>query len=674
MRAKVDANSDAVSLNNSALRDMRENSQEAIRKIGLNLVTLYKDPARRDELVAKYASVFKRAVSEIESDRTKVEQIIKMGPPELSEQLAVLMREAKPMIDEVKRGVSDFASQVVGSTAQDASKAFSSISAAVPIVGAVVALGASLYGMIEKQRAEGAERATAGCNSVLKDGNDYLNATIERGFPFPWHALEWVATTNPCGGLTEDDQFKVSPWPVQGFRAAMYNNLVRLYCLPLEAQQDVIRWWAHATAMMTHGEVARIFAALGDDHTFGGMLASDEQVLLVAAPIAVANGLDPYAFAAALWDRSKGWSESPEMLRREEMIRAGDEASTFWPSLASSFEDPRIGQYSDPCLMVQPNNAMQVQWAVLARDAFKLVEDFKIGAVTVNEQILLAVRPGESPIGETFLLTGTAPTSLLTSEGLKHAAVPLAIGAASSGVLVLAGAGLFAASAPIGVALLWVLMSGRSKTASSTALASSAVSAALASDAAVPPGEFIMVAAPEAPPPGEFMMMAPRTGRVSRKAPILALAKRGQTQVRVGQLGTAGAFAEAGDRGLCPYDLHHADASRYKCWEELLALEDHVVGDPCKECMSKHVGAAIKFLREARSLDDGSETDLDDARRIAAIRPKLSDSLDALRALRKSIGERIHVRALLEPSGHEDVDCGCGDDHHDHHDHKEAAS
>jgi len=184
-----------------------------------------------------------------------------------------------------------------------------------------------------------------------------------------------------------------------------------------------------------------------------------------------------------------------------------------------------------------------------------------------------------------------------------------------------------------------------------------------------------MVAAPEAPPPGEFMMMAPRTGRVvSRKAPILALAKRGQTQVRVGQLGTAGAFAEAGDRGLCPYDLHHADASRYKCWEELLALEDHVVGDPCKECMSKHVGAAIKFLREARSLDDGSETDLDDARRIAAIRPKLSDSLDALRALRKSIGERIHVRALLEPSGHEDVDCGCGDDHHDHHDHKEAAS
>jgi hypothetical protein len=269
---------------------------------------------------------------------------------------------------------------------------------------------------------------------VLKDGNDYLNATIERGFPFPWHALEWVTGANPCGGLTEDDQFKVSPWPVTGFRAAVYNNLVRLYCLPLEAQQDVIQWWAHATAMMTHGEVARIFAALGDDHTFGGMLASDEQVLLVAAPIAVANGLDPYAFAAALWDKSRGWSASPEMLRREEAIKAGDESSSYWPSLASSFTDPRLGQYTDPCLKMQPNNAMQVQWAVLARDAFALVEEHKRGELIISNAV----------VSKAFLSSSGSSIPILT------------LGAVASGGLYLAGMSIGIVLAPIAAAIAYI--------------------------------------------------------------------------------------------------------------------------------------------------------------------------------------------------------------------------
>jgi hypothetical protein len=164
------------------------------------------------------------------------------------------------------------------------------------------------------------------------------------------------------------------------------------------------------------------------------------------------------------------------------------------------------------------------------------------------------------------------------------------------------------------------------------------------------------------------MVATGRRFHALREEPILLRAKRGETQVRVrvGRATHEGAHVhdDTDEQGLCPFPLHHANASRYKAWEELGALEDHLAGDWCPDCVSKHTGMAIKFLREARSLDGGSNQDLDDARTVTVLRPNVRTSIEAVRALRKSIGERVGVRFLVEPpSGHVDEDCGCGEDH-----------
>lgn len=412
MRGKVNALGDKKT--STAVTKMRENSQEAIRKIGLNLLSLYRDPARHDELVATYQKIYQRGLDEITADAAKIDQIVKMSPPELQQKIGDLLRQAKPLVEEVQRGVREFASRVTGGSVSETSALFSSLSSAVPIAGAIIGLASALYADIRATLAADVARARANCQGSLGEGDDYMRATLDRGFPIPWHALDFDLD---CSKAV--DEFAADPEGVLAFRAAMYNNLVRLYCLPLAAQELIIRWWAHASAMMSHEEVAKIFTALGNDGTFGGMLASDEQVLLVGAPIAVANGWDPYAFAAALWERSKGWSSRPpgfpNMLRRE----------PDWPIAVTSLKDPRVYISDDPCLKGQPNNAMQVQWAILANDAFALADEIKTGKPTA----LMSVTRGE-------ILGGGLSSSEKTQAGIGTVAI---VGGIALGAVMLFG-------------------------------------------------------------------------------------------------------------------------------------------------------------------------------------------------------------------------------------------
>lgn len=196
--------------------------------------------------------------------------------------------------------------------------------------------------------------------------------------------------------------------------------------------------------------------------------------------------------------------------------------------------------------------------------------------------------------------SASAASARSVASTRSNATVPLTAGAIGSGALALAGTGLLVAAAPLGLALLWVIMSR--------------------SD-----------------------------GAAAASTP--AVAKTALARVGLDVAAEHEHDDSVDDGGLCPFNLHDADASRYKCWEDLLALEDHVVGDWCPDCASKHVGAAIKFLREARSLYGGSDQDVRDARALVAMCPRLRDSLDDLRALRKSIGERIGVRRIVEENG-----------------------
>jgi hypothetical protein len=79
--------------------------------------------------------------------------------------------------------------------------------------------------------------------------------------------------------------------------------------------------------------------------------------------------------------------------------------------------------------------------------------------------------------------------------------------------------------------------------------------------------------------------------------------------------------------GSSPYDLHTAQASRFKAIGELLLLEDHIVNDPCVDCMNKHGMMASRLMAEAATLRGGVVDDLHLGQAIEAIRRTLNDSL-----------------------------------------------
>jgi hypothetical protein len=200
-------------------------------------------------------------------------------------------------------------------------------------------------------------------------------------------------------------------------------------------------------------DVKRVFTALGNDED-GGMWASDEQVMLVAAPIAVANNIDVDRLAEELWKRSAGWRAAPaSMLVPEPGPRTGPFTEVcishcaWYDPMPSSIEVVPTGP---PGCAVEPANAMQAQFAVLARDAFQIVEEVKIGKLAGLQ----------NPV---FVL-GTRPSP---AEAASKSRMALLLGAAGSVGLLIAGTPLAVAALPVVAAAL--LSRGASKQRASSA-------------------------------------------------------------------------------------------------------------------------------------------------------------------------------------------------------------
>lgn len=100
--------------------------------------------------------------------------------------------------------------------------------------------------------------------------------------------------------------------------------------------------------------------------------------------------------------------------------------------------------------------------------------------------------------------------------------------------------------------------------------------------------------------------------------------------------------------GRSPYSLHHANSSRFKAIGELLLLEDHMINDPCPDCMNKHSITASRFLSEAASLEGGEQGDLIASDVIESIRqnlvPEVSLELASqARDVRKGIQKKLNL-------------------------------
>lgn len=305
------------------------------------------------------------------------------------------------------------------------------MSSAVPILGFIVQSFTLVYGSIVERAAE-AKRST--CQSYLQDISEHITRLANAGMPTPWHLVDLgldcdavVKKTLAAEKSEPGTPLSVAlvtaqntDWYTMGTPASVkgierWDGESYVGWGPGLSPLDLIalkKWWGLATLLWSTEQVGPVMRSLGGDR-WGGWLASDEQVMLVAAPIAVSYGLDVDTFARKLWDRSLGWRSRPELF----VSRAGG----------------GCGKVVD--------NARVIQFAVLARDAFDLAEEEK----------------NKHPFFFPLRIDPTVDPALAASSGASgtgSTALPLAIGAAAGGAVRWMGGSWPMAAVPLGIAAL----------------------------------------------------------------------------------------------------------------------------------------------------------------------------------------------------------------------------
>lgn len=184
----------------------------------------------------------------------------------------------------------------------------------------------------------------------------HIEATMSRAMVIPWHAYEVFPVTCSDPLLK---RYRTDAGVSSLQMLFMKNDLYTSYeVMPAAYRTSLKRWWATAQTFISHPDVKSVFYALGIDAS-GGIVASDEQVMLVAAPIAAAYGFNVDELAIALYKKSLGWRGA------ESALREPFDANTI------------PGCSGKPAYCTFPHNAWWVQWAVLAADAFAIVENWQ---------------------------------------------------------------------------------------------------------------------------------------------------------------------------------------------------------------------------------------------------------------------------------------------------------
>lgn len=147
----------------------------------------------------------------------------------------------------------------------------------------------------------------------------------------------------PFGGTLNFGSFEWEEWQNTRFqRQIMCGYRDKWNLIPDPELEPVKAWFVVFTKYSTDADVDRIFMNTGWN---AQGLAGDSQVLLVAAPIARLYGFNLRAFAAELWEKSKGWAA------RRDLTHAWDDGTI--------------------------DNAGIVQWIVLCKDVFDLATEWK---------------------------------------------------------------------------------------------------------------------------------------------------------------------------------------------------------------------------------------------------------------------------------------------------------
>lgn len=293
-------------------------------------------------------------------------------------------------------GVSAFAAgklspaEAYATGAQLVGEVFAAAAAsAVPVLGAITQVAAGFVAAdIRAREAAAKERCEANRLALAKA----QEAILKDLSPLPLHI-----ESEDCG----------EPY----WQAQHLSNLLRGFrSLSIRDKGAIQEWWTLAQAMMSNPEVFAAFNRTGrggvgwrgdgiplalainrtqpqqfNVHLDGRYLGSDEQVMMVAAPFAVANGYDVDRFARALWEKSQGWRGADPL----SFVYAKTPDRSF--SICDiTYTDPGKGaagvkkESGRSCRPIcggpgVPMNAWHLNFAVLARDAAELARTLPKG-------------------------------------------------------------------------------------------------------------------------------------------------------------------------------------------------------------------------------------------------------------------------------------------------------
>lgn len=333
------------------------------------------------------------------------------------------------LLSEVGQQIKTLVRQTVSELVGDVSGAGSSIGAiagAAPVIGFLVQAFTLTYGQMLKN-AEDAKNST--CAALLSDIRTHATRLSDNGMPAPWHIVDLGLNCNSVTNA-KDVGFPLTTALAVAERADYYQ-----LGLPLSKKKEtrwdgsryssfgsgltpidqvaLKKWWSLALLFWSRPEVGQVMQNMGRDY-WGGLLASDEQVMLVAAPIAVSYGLDVDDFARKLWDKSNGWRSRPELF------------VNWWPGGSGKGACGNFGQSS-----TMVDNARYIQFAVLARDAFELANEKKytieaagLRPISMSEQVVADETVGKKAAKAKLpfqLVLGTTAAGAIYLTGLPIA-------------------------------------------------------------------------------------------------------------------------------------------------------------------------------------------------------------------------------------------------------------
>lgn len=425
----VDPSSGTPTVISLGIRGLRASSDLTFQNIAQDLGNKYTNAIGQAQLATQLGV----PVSKIVDTAEAVNAVFKDLGGDLGAELRPIFDSLIKLIGpQIMAGIRSAIDSVSGAgSAAGAAAGFSEALAMVPMIGATIAF---VLKMKAEDEASAKEIEARNCTAQVTLLNRQLAAFQANRFPASWRTGN-LSSTQKCGSG--------DPPVTGGYIQALeqwFWGFKRLNAFTY--QSAVVKWWVMAQTFMTDDRVLRVFQSLTpyEDRHFGP-LATDEQVMLVAAPFAVANGLDVDDFAVKLWNRCGGWSTI-------------DQPGYLYVNQASgTIGDPAGAEY-----LVR--NAFYAQFAVLAKEAIKLVEELK--AWTDAGHTVSARCPGplciarEDGVGPLLSISLRPPTiqEITKAQAKKKLPKQLVLGALAAGALYYASLPLWIALSPFAIVYL----------------------------------------------------------------------------------------------------------------------------------------------------------------------------------------------------------------------------